>query len=427
MRSWFSADKSWLGNVTVAVVGVLAAILLFEVAIRFTPYAEPHTVTYDSVLGWRLIPNASGWHRSEHWQWFTVNSGGMRDVNISVKKPPRTFRVAVLGDSYTEADVVPMRDAFFSVMQQRLRACPALSGKRVQVLNFGVRHYGTAQELLTLRERAWRYSPDFVVLAIYTGNDIRNNSVALELNKCRPFWVRHGDGFEPGGPFIDSPWFRFKCFVRFESRYSQTADMAGNAIITLRNLIRSYTRGKHQPPPGSQIGPGFSTDPLYAAPDNPVWSRAWRVTDWEITQVARNVARHKVGFLAVTLSNPVQVYPDPSRRRALAELMGVPDLFYPDRRIAALAGRKGFPVLTLAPTMQAYADAHHAYLHGFAPDSLGRGHWNALGHRVAGKLMADRICQMLTGNADGESGAAASSPASPSTVSASRASASAAH
>ncbi len=412
MRKSVFSDKPWAGYALLAAVGVLVAILLFEVAIRFTPYAEPHTVTYDSVLGWQLIPNASGWHRSEHWQWFTVNSGGMRDVNISVKKPPNTFRIAVLGDSFTEADVVPMHDAFFWVMQRRLRACPALSGKRVQVLNFGVRDYGTAQELLMLRERTWRYSPDFVVLAIYTGNDIRNNSVALEVNKCRPFWVQHGDAFEPGGPFIDSPWFRFRCFARFESRYSQTADMAGNAVITLKNIVRSYTKKKSKPIPGSQIGPGFGYDPLYVEPTKPVWQRAWRVTDWEITQVARDVARHNVPFLAVTLSNPVQVYPDAKRRRALAELMGVPDLFYPDRHITKLGSREGFPVLNLAPPMAQYADAHHAYLHGFPPDLLGRGHWNATGHHVAGRLIAERICQMLSEKANGVTPTAASALAS---------------
>jgi hypothetical protein len=402
MGSWFSTDKPWVGKVTAAIVGVMAAILFFEIVIRLTPYAEPHTVTYDAVRGWQLIPGGSGWHRTERRQWITINRAGLRDVNHSLKKSPGTFRIAVLGDSYAEADVVPMRDAFWWVMQQRLRACPALAGRRVEAINFGVRGYGTAQELLTLRDHVWQYSPDFVLLAIYTGNDIRNNFVRLEVNKCRPFYFPRAGGFVLKGPFTDSRWFRFKCFVRFESRYSQTADIAGDGIITLRNLVRSYTR-KHEPPPGSQIGPGFSTDPVYAAPINPVWSKAWRVTDWEITQVARNVARHKAGFLAVTLSNPVQVYPDPSRRHALAELMGVPDLFYPDRRIAALGQREGFPVLTLAPTMQAYADAHHAYLHGFAPDSLGRGHWNALGHRVAGKLIAERICRMLSGDTGGRS------------------------
>lgn len=416
MSRSFSAGRFWLANSLVVIVGVLAAILVFEVAVRFTPYAEPHTVTYDSVRGWQLIPGGSGWHRSERQQWITINRAGQRDVNHSLKKPPGTFRIAVLGDSYTEADVVPMHDAFWCVMQQQLRSCPALVGKRVEAINFGVRDYGTAQELMTLRHRAWQYSPDFVVLAIFTGNDIRNNFVGLEVNKCRPFYFPLGDGFVLKGPFTDSRWFRFRCFVRFESRYSQTADIAGDAVITLKNLIRSYERGKRKPRPGSQLGPGFFAEPLYVPPDNPVWDKAWRVTDWEITQVARNAARHNAGFLAVTLSNPVQVYPNPASRRALAELMGVSDLFYPDRRIAAVGRRNGFPVLTLAPPMQAYADAHHAYLHGFAPDYLGRGHWNALGHRVAGQLIAERICRMLSDKADAENAPGGEGSVSPNPI-----------
>ncbi len=389
--------KTRLGNIVLAVAGVLAAVLVFEIGIRFTPYAEPHTVTYDSVRGWRLIEDSAGWHRSERRQWITINRDGMRDVNHSLGKPAGTFRIAVLGDSYAEADVVPMRDTFWHVMQERLGACKALSGERVEALNFGIRDYGTAQELMTLRERAWRYSPDFVLLAIYTGNDVRNNFAPLEVNKCRPFYVERDGGFQLGGPFIDSGWFRFRCFVRFESRYLQIADKTGDAIITLKNLFRSPERGR--PTPASLIAPGFATDPLYLEPERPAWKEAWRVTDWEIAQVARETASHRAEFLAVTLSNSVQVYPEASCRHALAELMGVPDLFYPERRIAALGRREGFEVLNLAPPMQAYADERHAYLHGFAPETLGRGHWNVLGNHVAGELIADRICAMLSENA----------------------------
>ncbi len=415
MRKPSGERRSWFANAMLLAVGVLAALLAFEVGIRLTPYAEPHLITYDAVRGWQLIPGASGWHRSERRQWIEVNRAGMRDVTHAPDKPPGTFRIAVLGDSFTEADVVPMREAFWWVMRERLRACPALSGQRVEALDFGIRDYGTAQELITLRERAWRYSPDFVLLAIYTGNDIRNNSRVLEVNKCRPFYLRRGGEFEPGGPFLDSQWFRFQCWVRFESRYLQAADQTGDAIITLKNVVRSWERRDRRPLPASLIGPGFAADPIYLEPPNRVWKDAWRVTDWEIAEVAHEAARHHADFLAATLSNPVQVYPDASRRQALAALMGVPGLFYPERRIAALGDREGFQVLNLAPPMQAYADAHHAYLHGFGPDKLGSGHWNALGHRVAGELMAQRICAMLTARQKARTGVVPGAEASPRT------------
>ena len=57
---------------------------------------------------------------------------------------------------------------------------------------------------------------------------------------------------------------------------------------------------------------------------------------------------------------------------------------------------EGFQVLSLAPPMQAYADAHHTFLAGFNTTKLGVGHWNADGHRVAGELIAQKICAMLT-------------------------------
>ena len=57
---------------------------------------------------------------------------------------------------------------------------PATHFKRVEVLNFGCDGYGTAQEFILLRDRVWRYAPDVVVLAVFTGNDIRNNSLVLE-------------------------------------------------------------------------------------------------------------------------------------------------------------------------------------------------------------------------------------------------------
>jgi hypothetical protein len=77
----------------------------------------------------------------------------------------------------------------------------------------------------------------------------------------------------------------------------------------------------------------------------------------------------------------------------------VSDLFYPDSRIEQLGRRAGFPVLNLAPQFQAYADQHHVFLHGFDNAKLGEGHWNEAGHRLAGELMAGRLCDLLSSTA----------------------------
>ena len=50
----------------------------------------------------------------------------------------------------------------------------------VEVYNLGVGGYGTLQEYLVYRDVGQKYKPDIVLLGMYLGNDIRNNSYTLE-------------------------------------------------------------------------------------------------------------------------------------------------------------------------------------------------------------------------------------------------------
>ena len=104
--------------------------------------------------------------------------------------------------------------------------------------------------------------------------------------------------------------------------------------------------------------------------------------------------------MVVTLSNGDQVNPDVPRRRVLEKNLGVADLFYPERRVKAVADREGFPVLLLAPALQRHVDRTGVYLHGFG-DQLGSGHWNLEGHRLAGQLIARFVGDLLQGGVPG--------------------------
>jgi hypothetical protein len=112
--------------------------------------------------------------------------------------------------------------------------------------------------------------------------------------------------------------------------------------------------------------------------------------------MARETAAHHVPLLVVTLANPPQIYPAPTVRGYYMRTYGSTDIFYPDERIKALGEREGFEVLNLAAPMQAYADEHQVFLAGFKETRLGVGHWNADGHRLAGELIARKICAMLS-------------------------------
>jgi hypothetical protein len=99
-------------------------------------------------------------------------------------------------------------------------------------------------------------------------------------------------------------------------------------------------------------------------------------------------------FFVLTVSGPQQVHPDPNTRREFMRSQDLNELFYPDRRIEALCKREKIPILVLAPALQGYAEQNHVFLHGFG-EKLGKGHWNELGHGVAGEMITEWLCEEL--------------------------------
>ncbi len=140
----------------------------------------PNFYEYDPVLGSQLRPGVEGYFLKEGGAYVRINSDGLRDREHSLAKPPQTLRIAVLGDSFPEAKEVDREEAFWAVMEKDLQECGNLGRRRVEVINFGQSGFGTTQGLLALRHRVWKYSPDVVLLAVLTGNDIADNSETYE-------------------------------------------------------------------------------------------------------------------------------------------------------------------------------------------------------------------------------------------------------
>ncbi len=166
----------------------LIALAMVEAALRLADISYPNFYQVDPVLGITLRPDASGWNRTEGEVYVQINQAGFRDDFHPIEKPPNTVRIAVLGDSYSEAIQVELDKTFWSIMEKELPQCPAIGGQSVEVLNFGVSGYGTAQELLLLRARVWEYEPDIVILAVTAENDISDNYRDLKLVDYVPYF-----------------------------------------------------------------------------------------------------------------------------------------------------------------------------------------------------------------------------------------------
>ncbi|HYP52074.1 MAG TPA: SGNH/GDSL hydrolase family protein, partial [Pyrinomonadaceae bacterium] len=338
---------------------------------------------------------------------------------------------SVLGDSYAEALQVGQEEAFWSVMEKRLAACGAFAGRPLEVINFGVSGYGTAQELITLRREVWDYAPDIVLLAVTTNNDITDNSRALKKTDEVPYFVRREGRLALDDSFRDTAAFRLRDsalnragrWMRDNSRVIQLIHQSHGAIVSLVKRARA-PRGDAQAATNasaasaatnatgatrddsSATAPAETLRPedaaarsdelgvdnlVYRPPVNEVWEEAWRVTEDLLVLINDEVRARGARFVVVTLSNGIQVYPDESARQQFMRRVGATDLFYPDLRVKSLGERAGFEVITLAPLLQRYADERKVFLHGFG-EGLGNGHWNRDGHRAAGELLAEALC-----------------------------------
>lgn len=379
--------RKFLAAIALIAFGLTLALVVLDLGIRIANHWYPYFYCYDAERGWGLNPGAHGRYTREGGSYLRINRDGFRGPDYAQPKPNGVVRVAVLGDSYVEAMQVAEDKTFTAVIGRTLAANPVMRGRRVEAINFGVDGYGTAQELITLQRKVWAYQPDIVVLAIFLGNDIRNNSVVLEGDRCRPFFVPDQAGLRLTGPFIDQPSFRLWCEARFDYRDLRLIEL-------FRNTLKLALSHPPAPTPEHPVEAAINYS-IYKPPADRAWLLAWAVTERLITQVRDEAVHHGAMFLAVTEETGIQAWPDPAVRESFQKHLGVNHLFYPDERIAALGRRAGFAVLTLAQPLQAYAQSHRVFLHGFPNTPKGFGHWNEMGHAEAGRLIAERLSAMI--------------------------------
>jgi hypothetical protein len=386
--------------------GILVALAIAEAALRVSGFTYFNPYIVDQDVGYTLRPGAEGWWKKEGLTYIKINSHGFRDREHTIAKPPGTLRIAVLGDSFTEAFQVPLEKAFWSVMERKLQECPQVARSKVEVLSFGVSGFSTARELILLQKHIWQYSPDVIVLVVTTGNDVRDNSRTLNAyaNHPLPYFVSQ-DGRLILDDSLVAAQNRTLNFRLHQSFIGKSLNWVQNhlrllgLVYTAREAYQLSSQESARAPDGQKQQAGnvrFPDEPgsdseVFREPVNPEWDDAWRVTEALIVEMRDEVRAREAQFLVVTGSMGIQVNPDPNVRQEFMNRLGIRSLFYPDQRIKALGERQGFKVLSLAPKLADYASRNKVFLHG-AFDGAGRGHWNEIGHQLAGELIAQELC-----------------------------------
>ena len=375
-------------ELTLFLVSLVFAAGLAEIGLRFVGIAYPIFHQLETLRGWAPQPGISGVWMTEGEALIENNREGFRDRDHAIKAPPGTFRIAVIGDSMSEALAVPREQIYVSVLERELAACRQGA---VAVMNYSVSGYGTAQQLLTLRHNVLKYKPDLVLLAFFTGNDVWNNEPALDGHEDRVYFT-----LKDGRLALDDSNTRSSRF-QTKKMWGGTVNAAINASRLFQLLREFYTRVRNLSRSGetqseSIFDPASRDYQIFKPPQTPEWRRAWKTTEALVQAMHDETTAVGAEFRVVTLTAPVQVYPDSAVRQDFAKALGIDSLDYPDRRIGNCARRTGIPATGLLAPLRDYAEENRAFLHGFDNTRLGTGHWNETGHRLAGETIAKALC-----------------------------------
>ncbi len=158
-------------NVCLSILVSLAiALLVFEGGLRLIGKGPKDTLNqFDPALGWSKKPDYRLVRVGKEFSvTFETNGLGLRDDPMdSPAKPPGTYRVIALGDSFTLGYTVDRDELFVDLLEQRWRA----EGRNVEIINTGTEGYSTDQEVAWLLEHGADFDPDLVVLLPYD-NDV---------------------------------------------------------------------------------------------------------------------------------------------------------------------------------------------------------------------------------------------------------------
>ena len=168
-------SRSCLTNLLVLVVtflvcvAVIDAVAYFALGVRGSRHGSEDFVQFSPVLGHFHRPLTQGRYyprRGRDGHDVRISSRGFCDEERDIEKTRP--RIVLIGDSTTESWEVDPYERPHRVLEETLEG-------RFEVLNLGVRAYGTDQSLLLLKHLGMAFRPDIVVYT-FCINDIRDNA-----------------------------------------------------------------------------------------------------------------------------------------------------------------------------------------------------------------------------------------------------------
>lgn len=354
-----------IGTGVLCGLSVVVALIAGEIMVRYLApqelYRFPHGLFENHpTLGYRLVPGFNGEVETvEFSTHMRVNALGLRADREYGHKGPDTFRMLLLGDSFTMGVGVEQDETYGQVLEQWLRARSQGMPQLYEVINAGVAGYNTQQALTYLRESGLALEPDLVVLGFYIGNDIVENvdvpSISVQDGYLQERKPSHGFLPLPLRHYLSRISHLYHLIWPLQRRLFDPAYQAHERRARQRRLAIYAVEGNDR-----------DTDGL------------WRATRRQMQAFAEFTRGQGLPLAVVVIPEAMQV--NAQLWQATTKPMASTGVTYranwPNQHLVAMCDELGLPVLDLLPVYGQAASGEPLYLNL-------DGHWTRRGHVVA--------------------------------------------
>ena len=309
-----------------------------------------------------------------------TNSIGFHSSEYSKEKPKNVFRIAVVGDSFTEAIQVPLKKTYFSILEQKLNEeLSSSTTLKYEIMSFGLSSHGTYKNLMYAREYALRYNPDLIIDLFFSSNDITDDF--WDYPDEIPVFDKNDKLVFPKAKPVQ---FSLKQKIKDVARKSILIEHLHKYYITAKINYKTKS-GKDQKPIGIQI---------YLAKYPQLWKDMWQKEEKLFQEFQSLAKENKSKFLLVSRPRHGFLHPE-EFDKSKADIVGNGDMEdydfdKPEKLLAQIASSSGMLYLNLHPHFQKKAQKDTKARVHWTCD----GHWNETGHEWA----ADGIYQFLIDN-----------------------------
>jgi lysophospholipase L1-like esterase len=308
------------------------------------------------------------------------NSLGFRDDEFTLEKPPGTFRIVALGDSFAFGAQVPFEDNFLYLLEGEL------ARGRVEVMNLGVPGYGVGDEYKLLMNLGFQYQPDVVILCFFVGNDFEGNGPPRQgdlLNFAHPIAIDGRPQFvdERLAAMVDyHNWF----LLKYLDSFRLTVNMS-------RALAREKAAGKETGtfPEDFFLETEYRRSRIYRR-DDPYLQEQWSFVQMWVLAMRDETEKRGGKFVFVVIPDQIQV--EPALRERVLTRYNLErqryDFERPQTLLGQFAAAEGIAVLDLLPLFRREGQQGGLY-------KLNDSHWNTAGNQLAAEAISEFITPML--------------------------------